>query len=89
MVDQKFMQSGHSYLPNDCDFASIENFSRSLQIFSPDDWYRTVAKSRKKKAFHVTVMTVEDFLSVDNILTKISKRKKDCEGHPVSWLKMQ
>lgn len=89
IIDQKFMQSGHSYLPNDCDFASIENFSKSQQIYSPEDWYRTVAKSRKKKAFHVTVMTVEDFLSVDNILEKISKRKKDCEGHPVSWLKMQ
>ena len=48
IIDQKFMQSGHSYLPNDCDFASIENFSKTQQIFCPNDWYNVIAKSRKK-----------------------------------------
>lgn len=35
IIDQKFMVSGHSYLPNDCDFASIENYSKGKQIFLP------------------------------------------------------
>lgn len=52
IVDQKFMQSGHSYLPNDCDFASIVNFSKSQQRFISADWYRTIAMLRKNKAFH-------------------------------------
>lgn len=83
------MLSGHSYLPNDCDFASIENFSKTQQIFTPDDWYRTIAKSRKNKAFHVTVLTNYNFVCVENIIKHITKRKKDSDGHPVSWLKMQ
>lgn len=51
IIRQKFMQSGHSYLPNDCDFASIENFSKKQHIFCPNDWYNVIAKSRKKIPF--------------------------------------
>lgn len=51
VIDQKFMQSCHSYLPTDCDFASIENFSRMQQIFTPKNWYSIIARSRKKIHF--------------------------------------
>lgn len=61
VIDQNLMQSGHSYLPNDCDFASIENFSRMQQIFTPNDWYSFIARSRKKNPFHVIVMSNDDF----------------------------
>jgi len=32
VIDHKFMVSGHSYLPNDRDFASIENSKRRTQV---------------------------------------------------------
>lgn len=51
IIDQNFMRCGHSYLDNDCDFASIENFkvvkkktcwvlliSRTQQVFPSNDW---------------------------------------------------
>lgn len=76
VIDQKFMQSGHSYLPNDCDFASIENFSRMQQIFTPDDWYSVIARSRKKNPFHVTVMSNDDFFLLTTYLKKSPKEKK-------------
>ena len=39
VIDHKFMVSGHSYLPNDRDFGSIERANRHTQhIFVPEDW---------------------------------------------------
>ena len=39
-VDQKFMYSGHSFLPNDQDFGSIEQRKRQVQtVYVPQQWY--------------------------------------------------
>ena len=62
VVDHKFMVSGHSYLPNDRDFGSIEKASRRTQhVYVPDDWCTLVEKSRRNNPFHVTKMKIEDF----------------------------
>lgn len=45
IIEHKFMISGHSYLPNDRDFGSIEKANRRIQhIFVPDDWCTLVEK---------------------------------------------
>ena len=43
------MVSGHSYLPNDADFGSIETYSKDKQIYVPEDWFLVVARCRKKR----------------------------------------
>lgn len=88
-IDQKFMRSGHSYLPNDSDFGSIEMYGRTQQIFCPSDWYRIIKEARKKKPFHLTEMTAEDFLSTSNLQKAITKRKKNENKQPVNWLQIQ
>lgn len=51
-IDQKFMVVGHSYLPNDRDFGSIETARRKTQhIFVPHDWYDLVVKARRQNPF--------------------------------------
>lgn len=39
-IEHKFLISGHTHLPSDRDFASIENRQRKYaqQVFSPDEW---------------------------------------------------
>jgi len=76
------MVSGHSYLPNDSDFGSIETYSRGKPIYVPNDWYSTIVQSRKKKAFHFTKMERTDFFSADNLRDAITKRKKNVAGEP-------
>lgn len=76
IIDHKFMVSGHSYLPNDSDFGSIESYARGKAIFVPADWRFMISKSRKKKAFHITEMSVQDFKSTQNLEQAITKRKK-------------
>lgn len=39
VVEKHFIQRGHSYIPDDCDLASVGNFSRMQQIFTPSGWY--------------------------------------------------
>lgn len=37
-IEQKFLVSGHSFLPNNRDFGAIEVAAKKKQIFVPPDW---------------------------------------------------
>ena len=53
VVDQKFMTVGHSYLPNDRDFGSIETERcKHNTVFVPEEWYEFIVNARRKKSFH-------------------------------------
>lgn len=88
-IDHKFMVSGHSYLPNDTDFASIENCSKKRTIYQPSDWYSIIQDARTKNAFSLTVLDKDDFNSTKALERSITKRKQNTDGAPASWLKMQ
>ena len=48
LINHKFMISGHSYLPNDRDFGSIERANRRTQhMFVPEHWCNLVETARK------------------------------------------
>jgi len=52
-----FMQSGHSFLPNDADFGVIEKAKKTVgSIYVPEHWMDHVAKSRKRNPFTVVRM---------------------------------
>lgn len=96
-IDHKFLVSGHSYLPNDSDFAIIETKAKKRQyIFGPEDWYdivktakKTNVKKSKSNPFIVTKVTHSDFLSTKSLEDAITKRKVDADHVPVNWLKIQ
>ena len=49
VVDQKFMIVGHSYLPNDRDFGSIETERRKHNtVFVPEEWSDLILNARRK-----------------------------------------
>lgn len=88
VIDQKFMQSpdlalslvsawkGYSYLPNDCDFATIKNLV-GCNRFSPPIISTASLLGPEKNLFHVTVKSNDNYFSVDNQFKKITKRKKE------------
>ena len=83
------MMSGHSYLPNDRDFASIENAKRKKQtIYSPEEWFTLVANARTKNPFSVCVMGTQDFKSLDCVKSHIINRKKNTRKDPVNWFQI-
>jgi hypothetical protein len=89
VIDHKFMVSGHSFLPNDADFGVIEAYNKTRSIYDPDDWYEGIMKSKKKRPFHLKVMTQSEFISVESLLKNITKRKTNNLKEPVNWLKIQ
>lgn len=89
-IEMKFLVSGHSYLPNDSDFAIIESCAKKNQnIFSPDDWYHIIKTCKKKAPFHLIQMTHQDFLSTKPLEQSIINRKVTVTGLPVNWLKIR
>lgn len=89
VIDQKFLVSGHSFLPNDSDFGSVELAAKGKTIYVPEDWYHIMTSCRNKKKFMVSEMSNEEFFSTGNLERNMCKRKKNTETHPVNWLKMQ
>lgn len=88
-IEMKFLVSGHSYLPNDAQFAIIESQAKKIQnIFSPDDWYNIIKTSKKKLPFHMVQMTHQDFLSTSSLENAIINRKVTVTKMPLNWLKM-
>ena len=81
------MVSGHSYLPNDRDFGSIEKASRRTQhVYVPDEWCTLVEQARRKNAFQVTKMAMGDFVLVQNVRSSIVYRKVNTNKDKVNWL---
>ena len=76
IVDHKFMVSGHSYLPNDSDFGSIEMYAKNIINYTPEDWHTIVLQCRKINKFVLTKITCNDFKSVVNLEQCITRRKK-------------
>lgn len=88
-IDQKFMTSGHSFLPNDADFGVIETYSKGRIMNVPRDWYDAITKSRRKKPYCLKVMERDEIMSTKNLEKAITRRKKNTEGGKVSWHKIQ
>ena len=65
IIDFKFLLPGHSYLPNDRDFAQIEKqLNKKEFLFSPDDIFETIRKTGRKNKFVCTEMKHCDILAL-------------------------
>lgn len=89
-IIQKFAIPGHSYLPNDSDFAHIEKkIVKQQHIFTVEEIKNEIETCRvKKEAFEVVLMRSSDFFSSDRITQAITNRKQH-EGHKVAWLNIR
>lgn len=82
------MVHGHTYLPNDRDFAQIEKRKASAKVYLPEHWEKVACPS---KPFHIQRMEKEKFLDFTPLTFHFTMRKKDSEGSAVliskaNWL---
>jgi hypothetical protein len=85
-----FMQSGHSFLPNDADFGVIEKKKkRGKDIYIPQHWMTLVREARKKNPFKVVELKSHEFLDLSNMSKQLVNRKRAVDGTNVEWLKIQ
>lgn len=58
-VDQKFLTTGHSFLPCDRDFALIERRKKCSMVYVPSQWVEVITSASNK--FSVYMMSNDDF----------------------------
>lgn len=89
IIDHKFLYSGHSYLPNDADFGTIEKSIRKKNLlYIPTDYYTIIQQCRKHKKFILHEMKRDDFVSTKSLENAILRRRKNTNGEDVNWLKI-
>lgn len=90
-TDHKNLVRGHTYLPNDREFAQIEKRKTTAKVNLPQDWENVVHESCPSKPFSIQKMTREKFLDTEPLTKHFTMRKKDHKGSPVliskaNWL---
>ena len=76
-VDHKFLESGHTFLPNDQDFGLIEKNKRfNKDIFVPADWIKVIGSAKKHKPFVVTELKTDKIVSMKPLEQRAVNRKK-------------
>ena len=79
-IDHKFLVRGHTYLPNDRDFAQIEKRKASARVHQPQYWEKAVREACPTKPFHTQTMDREKFLDFTPLTSHFTTRKKDSTG---------
>lgn len=87
-ISLRFLESGHSFLPNDSDFGDVEcKLKTNERIFTAEKYMEIMKDCRINNKFHVNRMSPNvDFYSVDNLLKYTINRKKDSNKAKVSWM---
>lgn len=84
-VEQKFLCSGHSFLPCDRNFALIEKQKHVRRILHPFEWVELIANARSSKPFLVKLMEQSDFLDM-SLLEKKTLKPKEFKVTEAMWL---
>lgn len=86
-ISLRFLQSDHSFLPNDTEFAYFETSLKQHEKVCTDSAYIEIMKNRRiENKFTVKRMTPQDFFSVQNMEDAITNRKYDEHKNKINWL---
>ncbi|XP_037025826.1 uncharacterized protein LOC119067135 [Bradysia coprophila] len=87
-ISLRFLESGHSFLPNDSDFGDMEcKLKTNERVFTDEKYMQIMRDCRINNKFQVNRMSPNvDFHSVDKLLQYTTNRKKDSNKTKVSWM---
>lgn len=85
-VEQKFLVSGHSFLPCDRTFALIEKKRRTVDVMIPSEWKNVIAEACFSRPFTISEMDQNDFVDF-SVLENSMKRDPNLKITSVMWLK--
>lgn len=81
----RYLQSGHTFLPNDSDFGDVECYLKK-NIYTDTDYINIMKECRIKNKFVVNRLSSKDFFSVNKLEDLITNRKVDIENNKINWL---
>lgn len=75
-IEQKFLHSGHSFMPCDRQFALIEKNKKKTPAMVPNDWMRIVSETKITEPFRVHEITQADIMNI-GLLEQVIPRPRD------------
>ena len=85
-INQKFLSSGHSFLPCDRDFAIIEKAKKSAKVHVPSDWKYVIADAKVIEPFDIIEMSQNDFKDLTSIEEHLPKNKSSSKLQVTKYL---
>lgn len=93
LIEQKFLEPGHTHLECDSDHSIIERQKKKnvLEVYHPHDWIQLIKTcGRKSNKFEVFEMNTADFLNFEKTFKHIfQKVNKNINGEKVLWKKCE
>lgn len=102
IIEQKFLESGHSYMEADSMHSSIETAQKNTAIYSMSDWINVFKRARSKtiykkdnkkitkNPYKVKEFKHFEFKDLKHLSEEILKNTtKDTDGNQVKWLKVK
>lgn len=87
-VHQKFLVTGHSFLPCDRDFALIERRRKLCKPMVPEDWKLIIASAKLNKPFLITEMNQNDFKDLDVVTESLMTTNSKFKTTNYAWFKL-
>lgn len=89
VIEQKFLESGHTNMEVDSMHATIERAKKNKTVFIPEDWHGIVARARQKP-YHIKKMEFHDFYDIKPLAENVRLgNRKDTDGNTVHWLRIK
>lgn len=86
-ISIRYLQSGHSFLPNDSEFGDFEcALKEAGQLYTDAAFIEVMENCRIDNKFIVHRMSSQDFFSVKNLEKEITNRKIDLNKNKINWL---
>ncbi|KAK7091324.1 hypothetical protein V1264_009019 [Littorina saxatilis] len=90
IIDQKFVESGHTHMECDSMHSTIESAKRNCKVQIPDQWKTVMECARPKQAYVVEELEFSDVLDFKAVATScLCNSKTDGEGSRINWMKIK
>nr|CAD7399314.1 unnamed protein product [Timema poppensis] len=86
-IQQKFLVTGHSFLPCDRDFALIERAKKKMKALVPSDWKYVIGAAKVNEPFTIFEMQQENFKDLE-VLSRGFKNKAKLQITKSVWYKL-
>ena len=90
IINQKFLETGHTEMEVDSMHAAIEFAKRNLPIHTPSDWHTVLRSARRKHPYVVIPLENESFIDFKKLAKESTTfAKKDSDGANMEWMKLK
>lgn len=86
-ISLRYLETGHTFLPNDSDFGDFEcSLKQHERVYTDVQYMKIMEDSRIENKFEVNRMSSHEFFSIKEMERSITNRKVDVDKKKINWL---